>query len=77
MITKRITIDTYKDIKSFVTFASKYGDDLVIKGCNYTFPACSLMSVMSLVDLSDVVKIQFTDEIESEVLKDFEKWIIE
>lgn len=74
---KRITINTYKDIKSFVALASKYGDDLVIKGRNYTFPACSLMSVMSLVDLSDEVKIQFDDAIADGVLDDFKGWIVE
>lgn len=74
---KRITINTYKDIKSFVALASKYGDDLVIKGRNYIFPACSLMSVMSLVDLSDEVKIQFDDAISDGVLDDFKGWIVE
>ena len=77
MITRRITINTYNDIKSFVALASKYGDNLVIKGRNYTVPACSLMSVMSLVDLSDEVKIQFEDEVAEGVIDDFKEWIVE
>lgn len=74
---KKIKINTYNDIKKFVAVATKYGDDLIIKGRNYTFPACSLMSVMSLVDLSDEVKIQFNESICADVLTDFGKWIVD
>ena len=78
VITKRISIETYKDIKDFVALASKYGDNLIIKSKNYSFPACSLMSVMSLVDLSDTVKIQFDDNevYEDDIMFDFGKWIV-
>lgn len=78
IITKRISIETYKDIKDFVALASKYGDNLIIKSKNYSFPACSLMSVMSLVDLSDTVKIQFDDNevYEDDIMFDFGKWIV-
>lgn len=74
---RRVMIETYKDIKQFVTIASKYGDDLIVKSGHYSFPACSLMSVMSLVDLSETVKIQFAGSIEEQVLLDFDKWIVE
>lgn len=76
MMNKRIQINNYNDIKAFVALASKYGDNLMIKGRNYEFPACSLMSVMSLVDLSNEIKIQFSETICSDILTDFDKWII-
>lgn len=77
MVSRRILIEKYKDIKRFVDIASKYGDDLIIKGINYEFPACSLMSVMSLVDLSDSVKIMFPEEYTESVETDFEEWLCE
>lgn len=75
MVSKRIQIIEVKDIKRFVDIASKYGDDLIIKGANYEFPACSLMSVMSLVDLSDSVKIQFPEEYIEDIENDFAEWL--
>lgn len=76
MIYKKIRIENYTDIKKFVDIAAKYGDDLMIKGRNYEFPACSLMSVMSLVDLSDEVKVQFADDIEEQVVQDIGQWMV-
>ena len=76
MISRIIKIEFYKDIKNFVDLSSKYGDDLVVRGRNYEFPACSLMSVMSLVDLSDGVKIQFPECQLDNILKDFGKWMV-
>lgn len=76
MISVNVKVETYKDIKDFVQLASKYGDDLVIKNRTYEFPACSLMSVMSLVDLSETVKIKFDESIYKDVIADFSKWII-
>ena len=75
MIYRRIKIENYTDIKKFVYIAVKYGDNLMIKGRNYEFPACSLMSVMSLVDLSDEVKVMFADDIKEEVIQDISQWI--
>jgi hypothetical protein len=77
MVSRRILIEKYKDIKRFVDIASKYGDDLIIKGINYEFPACSLMSVMSLVDLSDSVRIMFPEEYIESVETDFAEWLCE
>lgn len=77
MVSRRILIEKYKDIKRFVDIASKYGDDLIIKGINYEFPACSLMSVMSLVDLSDSVRIMFPEEYIEDIETDFAEWLCE
>lgn len=77
MVSRRVMIDRFKDIKRFVDIASKYGDDLIIKGVNYEFPACSLMSVMSLVDLSDSVRIMFPEEYVESVETDFAEWLCE
>lgn len=77
MVSRRILIEKYKDIKRFVDIASKYGDDLIIKGVNYEFPACSLMSVMSLIDLSDSVRIMFPEEYIEDIKIDFAEWLCE
>lgn len=76
MISRKIMVEKYKDIKDFVNRASRYGDDLIIKGHNYEFPASSLMSVMSLVDISDGVKIMFPENIVEEIENDFCQWIV-
>lgn len=76
MISRKIVIEKYKDIKDFVDLASKYGDDLIIKGQNYEFPASSLMSVMSLVDISDGVKVVFPESRVHEIENDFCRWIV-
>lgn len=76
MISRKIKIDRVSDIKRFVDKGTKYGDSLILKGINYEFPACSLMSVMSLVDLSQSVKMMFSDDLLDNVLEDFAEWII-
>lgn len=76
MISRKIMVERYKDIKDFVNRASRYGDDLIIKGHNYEFPASSLMSVMSLVDISDGVKIMFPENRVEEIENDFCQWIV-
>ena len=77
MVSRKIFIERYKDIKRFVDIASRYGDDLIIKGQNYEFPACSLMSVMSLVDLSESVKIQFPESYIEDIENDLAEWLCE
>lgn len=77
MIYRKIRIENYIDIKQFVDMASKYGDKLMIQGRNCEFPACSLMSVMSLVDLSDKVKVRFTDDIKNAVIEDIKQWVVD
>ena len=76
MISRKIKITTYCDIKDFVSLASKYGEGLIIKKGSYTFPACSLMSLLSLVDVSDGCKIYFADYDLSDIEKDFTPWIV-
>lgn len=77
VISRKVMIDRFKDIKRFVDIASKYGDSLIIKGANYEFPACSLMSVMSLVDLSESVRIMFPESYEEDIENDFAEWLCE
>lgn len=76
-ITRKVQLITYKDIKDFVSVATKYGDDLKIKGQKCKFPACSLISVLSLLDLEKPIKIEFYEDKLQEVNYDFDDWIIE
>lgn len=77
MISKKIKIQTYNEIKEFVNIASKYGEGLIIKKGSYTFPACSLMSLLSLVDVSDGCKIYFDEINEQEIATDFNSYFVE
>lgn len=77
MISKKIKIQTYNEIKEFVNIASKYGEGLIIKKGSYTFPACSLMSLLSLVDVSDGCKIYFDEINEQEITTDFNTYFVE
>ncbi len=75
-MTKKIKIDVISDVKEFVARAEKYGDNIIVKGVNSACPACSLMSMLSLVDVSNGAKIVFNEHLLSEVLKDFSPWIV-
>lgn len=72
----KISIQTYSDIKDFVALASKYGENLIIKKGSYTFPACSLMSLLSLVDINDGCKLYYSEIDEREIETDFSKWFV-
>ena len=73
-MTKRIKIDKITDVKKFVEVATKYGDNLIVKGETTTCPACSLMSILSLIDISNGAKLVFDDEQEESINVDFSEW---
>jgi hypothetical protein len=73
---KRIKIDTISDVKEFVARAEKFGDGLIVKGNSSACPACSLMSMLSLVDVSGGARMTFDDDLLDDVENDFAPWIM-
>lgn len=73
-MTRRIKINAINEIKKFVSRAEKYGDGLIVKSDTSACPACSLMSILSLIDISNGAKLVFDDEIVSKIDADFSEW---
>lgn len=73
-MTRKIKIDKITDVKKFVEIATKYGDDLIVKSETTTCPACSLMSILSLIDISSGAKLVFDEGWEENVIADFGEW---
>lgn len=73
-MTRKIKIDKITDVKKFVEIATKYGDNLIVKNKTTTCPACSLMSILSLIDISSGAKLVFDEDWEENVIADFGEW---
>lgn len=74
---KRINIMLEKiiDVKEFCGLAEKYPNLDLVTG-KYRVAATSLMGIFSL-DLTNPIKLEYPEEYHDDIIKDFEKWIVE
>lgn len=73
--TVKVRLETIKDVQQFVNIASKYSD-LDLRSGRYVVNANSLMGIFSL-DLDKPIRLSFPEDMENDIRKDFNKWIIE
>ena len=73
--TVKVRLETIKDVQQFVNIASKYSD-LDLRSGRYVVNANSLMGIFSL-DLDEPIRLSFPEDMENDIRKDFNKWIIE
>lgn len=64
MITKKIKLSSITDVKTFVTYTTKFGADIDLIAGRYIVDAKSIMGILSL-DLSHSITMQIeTDDCE-------------
>lgn len=71
----KLMLDKIIDVKEFCALADKYPNLDLVTG-KYRVAATSLMGIFSL-DLTNPVKLEYPEEYHNDIIKDFEKWIVE
>lgn len=72
----KIKLNTIKDITEFVETTRHFPIELDIKSGRYVIDASSIMGILSL-NLDESVNLVFDTNYKEQVIKDFNKWIID